>query len=115
MLSLNKASRTNGKYWGALGFGFKSAGPPVHKVSSFICNRSSLAPPKIMAPKRPFPIGKASFQSFAGLLNQMFSSFFCCEKENVVNNKQVIKDVSLMFFLIILVYTSPPAPLHRWR
>src|SRR5204863_6014311 len=47
-----------------------SWGPPVHRLSSFSCQRSSPTPPNTIAPRRPFPIGRASIQRVAGFSYQ---------------------------------------------
>jgi len=42
-------------------------GPPDQKVASFSCSCSLAGSPVIMAARRPLPMGRASFQTVAGL------------------------------------------------
>jgi hypothetical protein len=64
-LPANSRRRTSVTAAGPAGFN-RSRASPAHTVSSFSCNRSSVTPPKTMAPSRPFPIGGASFHAAAG-------------------------------------------------
>src|SRR6266550_4259217 len=55
----------------AVGFRSRTEGAPDHNVLSVRCNRSRAAPPKTMAPSRPFPTGKACSQRSAGCANHI--------------------------------------------
>jgi hypothetical protein len=56
----------------APGLTFSSDGAPDHRVISLRAIRSTLTPPKIIAPRRPLPTGKDSSHRSAGCLYHNF-------------------------------------------
>ena len=69
----NNIWRISGKTSSARGLS-ASCGAPDQRESSLSWMRSVVTPPKTMAPRRPLPMGVASFQFFAGCLCQTVKS-----------------------------------------
>jgi hypothetical protein len=82
-LPCKRRSRTFGIAAAPAGL-FRSRFSSAQTVSSLTWMRSFATPPKIIPPRRPFPIGSASFHCVAGCLYQ--SRFVCAHSEHVNSN-----------------------------
>ena len=115
-----------------------SSGLPAQRLSSLSWMVSSAGLPNTMAPMRPFPTGRASFQSFAGCLyHRVFSRSFPKENQSRLNRSRspagpsnsIRRAWTPSIFLIAVVSSvhdppagtsivpssSPPSPSERKR
>src|SRR5215475_12414089 len=86
----NRRRRTSARFFAPSGL-LRSRFSPAQIVSSLSWIRSVRTPPNTIAPRRPFPIGKASFQEAAGCRNQSTSGLLAVTGacgENAKSTKQ---------------------------
>src|SRR5215831_8267070 len=84
--------RTSARFFAPSGL-LRSRFSPAQIVSSLSWIRSEWTPPNTIAPRRPFPIGRASFQEAAGCRNQSTSGLLavtgaCAENEKSTKQKR---------------------------